>query len=953
MWDLNNGNCLRVITEAHPTGFAVLHIQFTDDPTIAMLNDSSGSVYTLSFKRLITRTCESTCFFSGSKGEVCTMVPLHISPNLKDSPLYHSSLLAMASLTKLIIVNMKPKPTAVFTKKLSGPQDCLPLLGWHFTIVEDKQVVPVLAFARNQTILFYQVWKVDEEYQFILFQTIKTRYALVAMNWFNSQIIVTIDPFERIRTIDVRSKEELECLDLGSVQLVYGSSYFKSLSTGGNVSCALKAASEHACYQSVQVFNGQLILLGTKSLHCLTLRHWKDRLEFFLKRNEFIESLALAKLFYEEKAKAVVGLTGSRKSRKAQIAEEISGILLSYLDVSMAVNCPKTNDETILAPYFGSLVPASIENCLLINDLDLLFTEVYDRFADDDVAKKEFLEGLEMYILDDKLTSLAPVVMRDLIEHYEYTAQLHKLEACLVHLDLFSVDIDYMVKLCWAHRLYDLVIYVFNKGLHDYLTPLEKLIKILSNALKENNGVLSDDDLALGCKILVYLSCCLAGNQYPLGVIDKICAKEVKDDIFNSIIIKRSEHASYSETYPHVRCLLMFDTREFLNVLSIAFEEKEFEPKSEEEAVGAPSKRQKVVDVLLQVMVNDQSFSPAQVGCLFTFIARQMAKHEGTIQVNKLLFEQVLEYLTNPDEERRHEEREQALLELLAAGGLRQFPDERVLALAESAKFYRVCEIIYQQKRQYEKVLSCYWRDMARKTQAFSYIDQMLSDDSFTDFEKEEFASAVLKCMDRLVEINSMKFARLIINHFPASFNEVAGKLQYQPEIQYAFLKGVFHVKTDARNEKQKKIMQIEPEIHEQFIELLCRYEPESVHRYLQGNDEYRLEQALAIVQPKDLVHATAYLLERMGDVMSAFYLLCNELQAKVDTLNRTYLELPDVEEMTDDLSDALKGAGRSLQNVMHLCQRNSQRLEREDREALWFPLLETVMAPQRKIKVG
>ena len=33
---------------------------------------------------------------------------------------------------------------------------------------------------------------------------------------------------------------------------------------------------------------------------------------------------------------------------------------------------------------------------------------------------------------------------------------------------------------------------------------------------------------------------------------------------------------------------------------------------------------------------------PAQVGCLFTFLARQMAKNDNNIIVNRLLFEQVL-----------------------------------------------------------------------------------------------------------------------------------------------------------------------------------------------------------------------------------------------------------------------------------------------------------------------
>lgn len=63
-----------------------------------------------------------------------------------------------------------------------------------------------------------------------------------------------------------------------------------------------------------------------------------------------------------------------------------------------------------------------------------------------------------------------------------------------------------------------------------------------------------------------------------------------------------------------------------------------------------------------------------------------MARHENTILVNRVLFEQVLEFLSNPDEITRHEERQQAMMELLMVGGLNTFDDNRLLQLAENAK---------------------------------------------------------------------------------------------------------------------------------------------------------------------------------------------------------------------------------------------------------------------------
>ena len=73
-------------------------------------------------------------------------------------------------------------------------------------------------------------------------------------------------------------------------------------------------------------------------------------------------------------------------------------------------------------------------------------------------------------------------------------------------------------------------------------------------------------------------------------------------------------------------------------------------------------------------MVESIGFNPMQVGILFTFLARQMARHDN-IFVSRVLFDQVLESLANPNDTTRHEERQQALLELLNAGGLAHFDE--------------------------------------------------------------------------------------------------------------------------------------------------------------------------------------------------------------------------------------------------------------------------------------
>ncbi|CAL8360264.1 unnamed protein product [Boreogadus saida] len=107
MWDLANGKLLRTITDAHPPGTAVLHVKSAK--ILMNNNDSGGSVFELAFRRVMgMRSCDSRCLFSGSKGEVCCIEPLHTPPDLRDHPITPYSLLAMGSLTKIIVIGLKP-----------------------------------------------------------------------------------------------------------------------------------------------------------------------------------------------------------------------------------------------------------------------------------------------------------------------------------------------------------------------------------------------------------------------------------------------------------------------------------------------------------------------------------------------------------------------------------------------------------------------------------------------------------------------------------------------------------------------------------------------------------------------------------------------------------------------------------------------------------------------------
>ncbi|KAK7507486.1 hypothetical protein BaRGS_00001421 [Batillaria attramentaria] len=936
MWDLSSGKLIRTITDAHPPGTAVLHVKFTDSFVLAVCSDSGGSVFELEFKRLIgVRSCESTCLFSGSRGEVCTIEPLHMNYTIKDHPMQDVTVLAMASLSKVLLVTLRPQLKVMFTHPLKGDPSTLPQLAWQFVVIQvsekDRVIDPVLAFGRDQTVYFYQVICAGPmDIRVSGLQKIQLSYKILSIAWMNPRTLVTLDRSEKLRVIDVRSEEELEVIDVSEAQLVYSTSIFKSLATGGNA-----YAGDQACYQSVISHSGQLFLLGTKAVHIYTLRGWKERIEVMVKTGQYQDALALALSFYEGKAKAVIGLPSSHSKRTQVVSQLMMDILFEFVDLSMTKLCPEKGRIEELEDYYQEIVPVCVDYCLHLKKMDVLFGRIYERFAVDVIAKGTFLECLEPYIQTDRLTAIPPAVMKDFVDHYESRGMLDSVESCIVHLDIASLDIHQVVNLCWSHSLYDAIIYVYTRGMNDYTTPLEQLLAQLGAAVSRGKQ-LTDNQIRLGNKLLVYISCCLAGRAYPMGDIPPTQVSAVKDQVFRCITALHTQgHPESEPAYPHLRTLLQFDTREFLNVLALAFEEPEF---NDEAGI---QKRQRVVDILLQVMVESIGFSPTQVGVLFTFLARQMARHENTIIVNRVLFEQVLEFLSNPADESRHEERQQALMELIHAGGLAQFDETRLLRLAENAKLLK--------RREYHNILLCYIKDPARRYHSFNFIDSIIQSQGYSDSEKKRLQEEALKNLEELVSIDCKQAATTVMSSLAGSLRTVISKFNNKPNVLFEFLQGVMAFReTNGSAINPEKQMNLDPDIVELYIDLMCRFRPHDVCNFIKMNEGYRLEETLQICRKHKVSEATAYLLEKAGDIQGAFGILLQNLQTN---LKQVVQVLQEADSKPTDIEVLFSKVETELYVVVQLCQRNSGKMDKTAREALWFPLLEAIMAPQRKLK--
>lgn len=64
-------------------------------------------------------------------------------------------------------------------------------------------------------------------------------------------------------------------------------------------------------------------------------------------------------------------------------------------------------------------------------------------------------------------------------------------------------------------------------------------------------------------------------------------------------------------------------------------------------------------------------------------------------------------------------------------------------------------------------------------------------------------------------------------------------------------------------------------------MQLLCQYEPNSVLKFLETFDSYRVEHCLRLCQEYGIIDAAAFLLERVGIVESALLLTLSGLDSK------------------------------------------------------------------------
>ncbi|KAJ7567914.1 hypothetical protein O6H91_01G011900 [Diphasiastrum complanatum] len=736
---------------------------------------------------------------------------------------------------------------------------------------EDNDKLPLLAFAWDKKVLITQL--VRNELKILVQWDIPTKAAGIA--WLGEQILVVLTSNEELH-LYTKEGSELEQANLFMEEIdvetvVYHTHFLNSF---GNP--------EKVYHNAVAVRGAALYLLGTQKLWRARLLPWKDRIKALQDAGDWMGAFHIAMELYDGKAKGVTGLPKRLDALREAIAPTLLELLSSYIDeafayLSLALGSPLSSgatslDETgnlngqrtlsfvaepkalnmevdvnlVAKEQYARVGGVAIEFCVHIKRTDVLFANVFEKFSA--VGQKgAFLELLEPYILKDMLGQLAPEVMQALVEHYSGRGWLQRVEQCVLHMDIASLDFNQVVKLCREHGLYSALIYLFQQGLDDYKSPLEELLVVAQDVQRPNAQ-------AFGYKSLVYLKYCFLGSAFPPGegVLPSERLPLLRTELLELILSPDGKavvgsHNSQGSAYPILCYLLKLDTPATLHVLELAFSKhSDFDINVEGGGTGSGVKRflqkdaydseginssgisliQLMIDALVHILticsctpnISDQHKqdgplvvsekqwpSVSDTGNLYEFLARFVSSHDAVVP--KTTLSQILRYLAfGVDDEAQQDfsrksnssrRREKLMIKLLRTVPDTEWDDERILRHAYEVEFWQVVALLSARRGNYEAALESLIKDIEQPQHLFEFIQEMLSPKvGLTDTALNTFKETVFARIPDLVSLSSEATLFVVLQHFHMGTDRVIKTLESHPRLLFQYLKAVMNFRS-------------------------------------------------------------------------------------------------------------------------------------------------------------
>ena len=326
--------------------------------------------------------------------------------------------------------------------------------------------------------------------------------------------------------------------------------------------------------------------------------------------------------------------------------------------------------------------------------------------------------------------------------------------------------------------------------------------------------------------------------------------------------------------------------------------------------------------------VSEMIQSQATRDIFLDFVAKYLLRGSITVSVPitmKILTRMsslVMEFdSSSPNIAAAQQDAQEKVLELLGALPRNSYDHQKALKIVEEAGFNRAALLLHRESlmsllqsgasrevvtHHFCSSIDCYLRDSDRdyKALVFDYIknDCMSSivdcAASEQDLKGDTPASAkdLLKApifgkLPELINLDPVQSTQLVTEVFIEDVDEVIASLDGDDNEIALF--NFFHAIVSGSLAKIDPVAgpallaNLTLSHHQKYLLLMARYHPEMMYQHLTTHDNYRVEDCLKLCQEYDIADASAYLLERMGNVSSALQLMLQTLEARLMGLKR------------------------------------------------------------------
>lgn len=657
---------------------------------------------------------------------------------------------------------------------------------------------------------------------------------------------------------------------------------------------------------------------------------------------DFIGAIRLATTYYVGKSNGLtIGLPEDPTARHPMVEERLLEMMSASLRYAFGKNQSAPRKEILGKGQLQDLATACFDACLSMDRTDFLFDEAFE-FFEQGASVGIFLETLEPHILDQQISFVPPTAVKALIVHFTQLEQESRLEEMICHMDTRTLDIDQVTTLCKQHQLYDAMIYVWNRALSDYITPMIDLLALLVPTAP--NGMLENGDAmhaVNALKLFPYLSYTLTGRVYPTGEdLPEPEASNAKAQLYYFLFLGQTvtwpkqggkpfltkPHSQPEPSFPYLRLILQYDAASFLSALNEAFEDSFLNgapdtllnggkaEAGEEQVFGRSVNRQYVVSILLEVM-NPTDFPPQDTIYLDMFIARNLPKFPQFILLSGSSLHRVLVGLCNPPGDDITDDCQLSVEYLLTVYRPPSIDD--LVQLFTNAGFFRVLKSIFRTEKQYAKLLCIHFADEEALEAVFDCIaDCLRPRSSLTEKQRKEVKGVIEQNARKLVQIGDTRAARIINTYSPDLHSVMLAAVEDYPERQFSYLRTILEPPDGQEQHDithRATIMQ-DTSFAETYVRLMCDFDPEHVSDYVGGlqSGNLRLENVLPAMESSGVMDAAVVLMAREGQIQQAM----NRLLAHLGTLEAAYTAVLEASSSVEDLEASNKAATETLESL-------------------------------------